>query len=120
VAGLFFLDLMVKTGKTPSQLLEHLYHKVGRHYYNRLDISFQPAERQKVTSRLDASNPEFIDGSRVVAKDTKDGFRFTLDDGGWLLIRPSGTEPLLRIYSESSSVEKVKKLLELGKIMAGV
>ena len=120
VAALFFLDMMVKTGKTPSQLLEYLYSKVGRHYYNRLDIHFPAAERQKVTERLAETNPEFLDGARVVARDTKDGFRFTLEGGGWLLIRPSGTEPLLRIYSEESSTERVNRLLGLGKKIAGV
>ena len=119
-AGLFFLDFMVKTGKSPSQLLEYLYSKVGKHYYDRLDIEFHPDERQKVLGRLAEANPEFLDGSRVITKDTDDGFRFTMDDDGWLLIRPSGTEPLLRIYSEQSSFEKVNRLLDLGKKIAGV
>jgi alpha-D-glucose phosphate-specific phosphoglucomutase len=119
-AGLFFLDLMVKTGKTPSELLDYLYSKIRHHYYRRLDIKCRAGEWEKIMISLQEAYPEFIDGSRMVSKDTTDGFRFTLDDSSWLLIRPSGTEPLLRIYSESSSNTRVDRLLKLGKKMAGV
>jgi len=56
----------------------------------------------------------------VVGRDTLDGYRFHLDDGSWLLIRLSGTEPLLRFYAESSSQEQVEKLLKAGRKLAGV
>lgn len=120
VSGLYFLDLMARTGKTPSQLLEYLYSKVGPHYYNRTDIEFPKPERQQITGRLKKSSPASLDGVRVAKKDTFDGFRFTLDDSSWLLIRFSGTEPLLRIYAESDSPARVSRLLELGKKLAGV
>ncbi len=120
LAGLYFLGLMVKTGKTPSQLLEHLFSKVGPHHYQRVDIEFPEEERQKITSRLKDSSPQSLDGVKVVKRDTFDGFRFTLADTSWLLIRFSGTEPLLRIYAESDSPARVERLLELGKELAGV
>jgi phosphomannomutase len=120
LSGLYFLDLMVKTGKTPSQLLEHLFSKVGPHHYQRVDIEFPEEERQKITSRLKDSSPQSLDGVKVVKKDTFDGFRFTLADTTWLLIRFSGTEPLFRIYAESDSPARVERLLELGKKLAGV
>jgi alpha-D-glucose phosphate-specific phosphoglucomutase len=120
LAGLYFLDLMVKTGKSPSQLLEYLYSKVGAHYYNRLDIDFHEKQRQKITSRINNSSPQTLGGVKVAKKDTLDGFRFTLTDNSWLLIRFSGTEPLLRIYAESGTPAGVERLLELGREMAGV
>ena len=120
VSGLYFLDLMAKTGKTPSQLLEYLYSKVGPHYYDRTDIEFPEPERRQMAGRLKESSPASLDGVRVAKKDTFDGFRFTLDDNSWLLIRFSGTEPLLRIYAESDSPARVSRLLELGKKLAGV
>ena len=120
VAGLYFLDLMARTGKTPSELLEYLYNKVGPHHYQRLDIKFPEGERQVVTRHLRDAAPDSLDGSKTVKKDTTDGFRFSSADGSWLLIRFSGTEPLLRIYSESSSQTRVERLLKLGKKMAGV
>jgi phosphomannomutase len=120
LAGLYFLDFMVKTGKTPSQLLEYLYEKVGPHYYNRADVEFPEDERRGMTLRLEESQPPQIDGTAVVKKDTFDGFRFTLADDSWLLIRFSGTEPLLRIYAEASSQAAVERLLAAGKKLVGV
>jgi alpha-D-glucose phosphate-specific phosphoglucomutase len=120
VSGLYFLDLMARTGMTPSQLLEYLYSKVGPHYYDRTDIEFPEPERQQMASHLKESSPASLDGVRVAKKDTFDGFRFTLADSSWLLIRFSGTEPLLRIYAESDSPARVSRLLGLGKKLAGV
>jgi len=120
LAGLYFLDLMVRTGKTPSELIDHLYDKVGPHYYQRRDVEFPEEKRQLITKRLWESHPEQIDGVKVKKFDTTDGFRFILADTTWLLIRFSGTEPLLRIYAESDSPTRVERLLKLGKELAGV
>ncbi len=120
LAGLYFLDLMIKTGKTPSELLDYLYSKVGPHYYQRIDIKFPEGERQAIISRIRDNFPESIDGVKVANSDTADGFRFILADTTWLLIRFSGTEPLLRIYAESNSPTRVERLLEVGKGLGGV
>jgi len=120
LSGLYFLDLMTKTGKTPSQLMDYLYSKVGPHYYQRVDVEFPEGERQIITSRLEYNRLKSLDGVKVVTFDTTDGFRFILADTTWLLIRFSGTEPLLRIYAESNSLPRVERLLELGKELAGV
>jgi len=120
LAGLYFLDLMVKTGKTPSELIDHLYARVGPHYYQRRDVEFPEEKRLRIIKRVQESRPEQIDGVKVVEVDTSDGFRFILADTTWLLIRFSGTEPLLRIYAESDSPARVERLLELGKKLAGV
>ncbi|MEE8204853.1 MAG: phosphoglucomutase/phosphomannomutase family protein, partial [Dehalococcoidales bacterium] len=89
-------------------------------HYKRLDIKFPEGERQIVARRLRDAEPDSLDGSKIVKKDTTDGFRFSSADGSWLLIRFSGTEPLLRIYSESSSQTRVERLLKLGRKMTGV
>ncbi len=120
LAGLYFLDLIIRTGKTPSQLLDYLYSKVGPHYFKRLDIKFPETERQAINNRIRHNPPESIDGVKVVKLDTTDGFRFILADTTWLLIRFSGTEPVLRLYAESNTLSRVEKLLELGKGLAGV
>jgi phosphomannomutase len=120
LAGLYFLDLMLKTGKTPSQLLDYLYSKVGPHYYQRHDIAFPENERPAIIKRITDNLPQSIDGVRVIKQDTTDGFRLILADNSWLLIRFSGTEPLLRIYAESDSPARVEGLLEIGKKLAGV
>ena len=120
LSGLYFLDLMVKMGKTPSELIDYLYSKVGPHHYHRVDIEFPEGEREAIISRVKDNPPKRIDGVDVVKFDTADGFRFVLADTTWLLIRFSGTEPLLRIYTETSSPERVKRLLDFGNNMAGV
>lgn len=120
LAGLFFLDLMIKLKMKPSQLVAHLYSKVGPHYYHRVDIHFPAAERDAIIERVANANPAQIDGVPVVKIDTFDGYRFRLADTSWLLIRFSGTEPVLRIYAETSSLKRVDRLLAEGKKLAGV
>jgi len=120
LAGLYFLDFMVKTGKTPSQLLDYLYSKVGPHYYDRTDFHIPKSKRQTIFNRLASLSVNTIADTKVSKIDTTDGFRFLLDDESWLLIRFSGTEPLVRIYAEAGSPEKVTKLLQEGNKLAGL
>ncbi len=120
LAGIYFLDLMLKTGKTPSQLIDYLYSKVGPHYYQRIDIKFPEDERQAINKRISDNLPQSIEMVEVVKINATDGFHLTLADTTWLLIRFSGTEPVLRIYAESDSLARVERLLELGKGLAGV
>ena len=119
-AGLYFLDFMVKTGKTPSQLLADLYRKVGEHYYDRIDLHFPEEKRQSIIKRVRDGAPNAIENVKVVRLDTQDGFRFILSDNSWLLIRFSGTEPILRIYAETNDTERVKRMLQFGRDLAGV
>jgi len=120
VAGLYFLDFMAQTGKKPSELLVWLYEKVGEHYYDRVDATFSTDEGDKIKQRITDALPDIILGVEVAGKDTYDGFRFRLADRSWLLIRFSGTEPLVRFYAEASSNEKVSQLLAFGRELAGV
>jgi alpha-D-glucose phosphate-specific phosphoglucomutase len=120
LAGLYVLDLMVRMGKTPSQLIEHLYSQVGPHYYDRIDRRF-PAERRDATrQRILDADPETVGGLEVTGLDTTDGFKFGLSDGGWLLIRFSGTEPILRVYCETTEEERVQPILQDGLRIAGL
>jgi alpha-D-glucose phosphate-specific phosphoglucomutase len=120
LAGLYFLDFMLQTGKTPSQLLDYLYSKVGPHYYERRDLSFAPGQHPVIVKRISDNLPRSVEGVKVVRVDTADGFHFTLADNSWLLIRFSGTEPVLRIYAESDSLDRVERLLAAGRKLAGV
>ena len=120
LAGLYFLDLMTKTGKTPSELLDYLHSKVGFHYYHRIDVKFPESERQSILNHIRDNLPKSIGGVKVERINTTDGFHIVLVDTTWLLIRFSGTEPLLRIYAESDSQERVEMLLKMGGKLAGV
>jgi phosphomannomutase len=120
LAGLYVLDLMVRMGKTPSQLIEHLYSQVGAHYYDRIDTRFPADQREATRQRILAANPATIGGLGMTGLDTTDGFKFGLADGGWLLIRFSGTEPILRVYCETTEEDRVQPILEDGLRIAGL
>jgi phosphomannomutase len=100
--------------------LEYLFSKVGPHYYNRRDFHFPEEDRGSIIRRIQGLKPDEIAGSAVVRSDTLDGFRFFTRDNSWLLVRFSGTEPLIRIYAESDSPERAEKFLDFGQEMTGL
>ncbi len=120
LSGLFFVDLMVKTGKRPSELVDYLFSKVGPHHYDRWDLEFDASQRKAVLERVSRARPNTLAGKRIKEIDTRDGYRFVLSGGYWMLIRFSGTEPLLRIYAEAGTPEDVNKLLEEGRNLTGL
>ena len=120
LAGLYFLDLMVRTGKKPTELLALLFEKVGgEHFYDRIDTPFK-GDRQEKIDKILAANPETIGGLKVTELVTIDGYQFRLEDGGWLLIRFSGTEPIIRVYCETMHNDKVQAILRDGLKIAGI
>jgi len=120
VSALYFLDLMARRGRRPSELLAELYQKVGPHFYDRIDVQLAPEEVPAIRERLARARPDRIAGLAVTGTDTTDGFRFDLEGDGWLLIRFSGTEPLMRIYTEVQDEALVAKVLEAGRELAGL
>ena len=120
LSGLMLLDLMVRTGKTVSELLSVLRDRVGPHHYDRLDLHFDAKEREAIVQRVGSARPRQLAGRRVEDVDTRDGYRFVLPGGYWVLVRFSGTEPLLRIYAEGDSPDVVQALLSDARSLAGV
>ncbi len=119
-SALCFLDLMVKRKKTPTQLVDELFSRIGPHYYDRIDVEVSPGEREALAHRLATISPSRIGGMAVVGRDAIDGVRFLLE-GGWVVLRLSGTEPLLRIYSEvRGEPHQVKEVLADACRLAGV
>jgi len=119
LAGLYFLDMMVRLKKTPSQLLAQLFSVVGPHYYDRIDTRFTGDPKAKI-ERILAARPASIGGLKVTGINSLDGYKFLLEDGGWLLIRFSGTEPIMRVYCETTHADRVKAILQDGLSIAGL
>lgn len=120
LAGLYLLDMMVRTGKKPSQLLDLLFEKVGPHYYKRIDTRFDQSRKAEVEARVAAARPTEIGGLKCTDIVTIDGFQFVMEDGGWLLIRFSGTEPIIRVYCETTYEDRVSAILDDGMRLAGL
>ncbi len=120
LAGLYMLDFMVKTGKKPTELLKDLFAKVGGEYfYDRIDSAFSGDRSAREQMILDAK-PATLGGLKVTGLVTVDGFQFKMEDGGWMLIRFSGTEPILRVYCETRHKDKVQAILQDGLKVAGI
>jgi phosphomannomutase len=119
LAGIYFLDMMVRLKKTPSELLKLLFAKVGAHYYDRVDTAFKGDRKEKEAMIINA-HPATIGGLKVKDLDTTDGYKFIMEDGGWMLIRFSGTEPIMRVYCETTHQDKVKAILDDGLRIAGL
>jgi len=120
LGNLYLLDFMVKTGKKPSELLAYLFSKVGAHYYDRIDTRCTPEERDAVEDHVLGARPQTIGGLKVTGLDTTDGFKFSMGEDGWVLIRLSGTEPIVRVYTETTHQDKVQAILQDGLKIAGL
>ena len=120
LAGLYLLDFVAKTKRRPAELLAELHELVGAHEYDRVDITLRADEREQIMERIAAADPPTIAGLPVTSHDTVDGVRLTMEGGWWLVLRLSGTEPLLRIYAEMPTAEHVQQALAAGQEIAGV
>jgi phosphomannomutase len=124
VAGLRVASIVVDYEMPLSRVLAHLFELVGPHSYARHDIRFDreeyPARRREVEARMREQRPESVAGVAVTGTRADDGFKFLLADGSWVLVRMSGTEPLMRVYAEAGSQQRVDELLGAVEEMAGI
>jgi phosphomannomutase len=122
--GLLFADMIVRMGKPLSQILADLERRVGPHSYSRHDIHLArdtyDAERKRILDLLSANQPSQVAGVKVARVRSDDGFKFYLDDGSWVLLRASGTEPLVRVYSEAATNADVEARLTAIEDIVGL
>ena len=111
--GLLMLEIMARKKKTLSELVGELFEEYGFFCYNRVDLHVADERKQSIISAASEGKLTSIAGYAVRSFNGLDGFKYHFD-GGWLLIRPSGTEPVLRIYCEADSHEKVDKVLDFA------
>lgn len=113
--SLLFLETILTAGKTPSQMLKGLHAEFGEFYFGRRDLHFEVERGLKFEANLNSKRPSTIADYPVSEVKTVDGTKLIFGDESWLLFRQSGTEPMLRIYSEATSIEKMNALLQAGE-----
>lgn len=119
IMGLLLVEIIASSGKTLYELVQDLLEEVGPAFYERRDMRLRrPVSKQQMTTRLVKDAPASIGGQTVAEVSTIDGVKYILADESWLLIRPSGTEPVLRVYAEGRTQEMVNALLGYGEEIA--
>ena len=111
LAGLLLLEMMVYQKKNIKEILKEMEKEFGRYYYERCDLKLGEGkidieEVKKIKTLL---------GKKVIDRKDFDGVKLICEDGSWLMLRPSGTEPLVRAYSESKSLKRAKELIKFGE-----
>jgi phosphomannomutase len=118
--GLLLLEIVSAAGVPLHELVEDLQSAVGPARYARRDIPLRrPVTKAEMVRRLSSEVPKRLGGQKVTDVRTLDGVKYLLADGSWLLIRPSGTEPVLRVYAEGPDLGVVDDLLAYGERVAG-
>jgi phosphomannomutase len=117
--GLLLLEIVASSRTSLHELVEDLLNDVGPAYYRRTDLRLsRPVAKQQMTDRLVATAPSQIGGEKIEDVSTIDGVKYLIQDGSWLLIRPSGTEPVLRVYAEGRNPEILKAMMKFGEQLA--
>jgi alpha-D-glucose phosphate-specific phosphoglucomutase len=120
LAGVLLLELMEAEGKPIHEIFADVEEEFGVFRYHRVDAHTTMEIKNNAVPKLQQNPPTEIIGLKVNKIDDFDGIKFYLEDDSWLLIRPSGTEPVLRIYVESHTDEEVMKIIDAGERLAGV
>jgi len=119
LTGLLLVEMVAATGKPLEQLVSELLQEFGPSHYTRDDLRLaRPISKPRMVAALRDNAPASIGGTKVKSVNDVDGVKYVLEDDSWLLIRPSGTEPVLRVYVEAREPEMVKALLEHGRSVA--
>jgi phosphomannomutase len=114
LAGMMLLELLATERKPVTRLIADLERQFGPHRYARIDAHFPLEKRQALMDLCKGRGPARLLGSPVTEMKTFDGVKFIAADGSWLMLRGSGTEPILRVYAEARSDAAAGKLLKLG------
>ncbi|HEX8960588.1 MAG TPA: phosphoglucomutase/phosphomannomutase family protein [Geobacteraceae bacterium] len=118
--GLLLLEAMASTGKGLRELLDATMDEIGHFSYRRIDLPIENSAKERLIGELCKGEIATIASRPVAERNFKDGFKYIFADGSWLLIRPSGTEPVLRLYSEANDPRVVEELLAAGREIAGI
>lgn len=119
-SGLLLLELMATTKRTMSELVADIQREVGPTKYRRIDMHLTQQEITTAREKMTDLNIPSVDGVKMVRRETMDGIHFLFEDESWLLFRASGTEPLVRIYAEAPTMDRVEEMLKIGRRAIGL
>jgi phosphomannomutase len=117
--GLTIWEFMAKTGKSLDELIQEVYEIVGPFAFERSDLHINDALKNTIIEKCKSDTFHLFGKYKVKNVDTLDGFKYHFDENRWLMIRPSGTEPVLRTYAEAPTLEEVRVILEACKLTIG-
>lgn len=116
LTALLVTEMMATEGKSLNKLVDELFLNLGQpYYYERRDVYLSSGDQNRIVDGLKDSPPQRVARKRVARVNSLDGLKLILEDGSWLLLRASGTEPLIRIYAEASHQDLVTELLDEGE-----
>jgi phosphomannomutase len=116
--SLLFLEAVAASGRTPTEMVREMHREFGEFYFGRRDLHLEVARGLALVESLATRPPAAVGAYAVESVETLDGTKLVFHDESWLLFRQSGTEPVLRVYAEATSVEKMHTLLDEGCRMA--
>ncbi|MGA2095278.1 MAG: phosphoglucomutase/phosphomannomutase family protein [Candidatus Acidiferrum sp.] len=111
VSALFLAELMAWHGKSLGELLGTLHAEFGEYHYGRVDLDVTPIQKQKAIAHFSGTNLSRLLDWPIARREDMDGIKVYLGDIGWVMVRASGTEDLLRVYAETSQAETTKRVL---------
>jgi len=114
--GLILFEFMAKSGKSIDQLINEVYEIVGPFAFDRNDLHINNQQKNEIIKKCESGSFQNFGKYNVIRTENLDGFKFFFDADSWLMIRPSGTEPVLRIYAESRNTSEVKAILDACKL----
>jgi Phosphomannomutase len=110
LSGLFIIEMMLLEDKSLSAIIKDIFNKYGEAYYNRVDLKVEEHIKDRLKNLI-KNPPDVLEDIKVQKVNTKDGLKLIFEDDSWVLLRASGTEPLIRIYAEASSKDLLNTLL---------
>ena len=112
VSALFLAELMAWHGKSLGELLAALHAEFGEYHYGRVDLELKPGQKEKAISHFSDGKLSRVLDFPVVQRENMDGIKLYLGEAGWVMVRASGTENVLRIYSETARPETTRRVLD--------